>query len=659
MVLRTVFTPVFVRIPRIIYSLLVGCILCSNLLFATVVPPKLSSAEVVAKSEEIFKAHVKYKNFNQEIAKRSMLLFIDELDPLKTYFINGEIEQYLNPSDELLNAVVQDYKKQRLTVFEEIYGVMLVAIERRNSIEEKIKGVERSDAKTSAKEIHESPWAENREELEVKLLKIRDLQRAVAEKLESSEKYELFFNRITKARIVREKEIIGKSKLEQKHQVYSFFLKGLSSSLDSHTVYFTPSEARKFLLMQIQQRLFGIGAQLRDDLNGLTVIHIMNGSPAHKSGDLKVGDKIIAVDHEPIVSMGIEEAVELIRGPKGSAVILTILREQSMGVSKFDISIVRDEVVLSESRYGTHIEPFGDGVIGCLQLHSFYQDPTSSSSDDMRTEINKMKRDHKLLGIVLDLRHNSGGLLPQAVQVTGLFIKKGVVAVIKDCDDNKQKLRNLSGSPAWDGPLIVLTNRGSASAAEIVALSLSDYGRCIVIGEESTFGKGSYQTFTLESTNVEKVNPRGEYKVTRGKYYTTSGNTPQLVGVKSDIEVPGILSWLEIGEKYTRYPLENDQIDSQFVDDLSDIHPIYRPRMRKILETDLQVQRTKNSDVLSQLATHSKERIGNNPNYQKFISELKKTNKYEFNASIAGSGQNDLQLEETLNIMKEYIMMSQ
>ncbi len=218
-----------------------------------------------------------------------------------------------------------------------------------------------------------------------------------------------------------------------------------------------------------------------------------------------------------------------------------------------------------------------------MHLFSFYQDSNSSSASDLAAAIENLKKEHNLKGIILDLRNNAGGLLPQAVSVTGLFISKGVVVSVKDNTGQVQHLRNVENRKVWDGPLIVLTARTSASAAEIVAQTLQDYGRAIVIGDPETFGKGTFQTFTLESANFGKVNPKGEYKVTRGRYYTVSGKSPQLVGVKADIVVPGIFSEMEIGEKYSKFPVETDEIPPNFDDNLSDVPAIHRSQFEQNL----------------------------------------------------------------------------
>ena len=294
-------------------------------------------------------------------------------------------------------------------------------------------------------------------------------------------------------------------------------------------------------------------------------------------------------------------------------------------------------------------------MIAHIRLFSFYQDPNDSSASDIKAALDEIKKDHQLEGVVLDLRGNAGGLLPQAVAVTGLFIQKGVVVSIKDSAGNIQHLRNFDGKVTWDGPLIVLTNKGSASAAEIVAQTLKDYGRALLVGDPFTWGKGSYQTFTLDSGNVDKVNPQGEFKVTRGLYYTVSGKSPQLTGTKVDIEVPGGLTELEIGESYAKFPLENDEIPPNFIDNLSDIHPFHRGKMMRMYKKDQQPRTDLYGKHLDRLKSNSDQRIAQNTNYQNFLKEVRKE---EFDAdAIEKYGQNDLQLEESHNIMKDLILL--
>jgi carboxyl-terminal processing protease len=618
--------------------------------------PQLTPRDVKSKVEEILKAHVSHKALTPDLMERTLQNFIEELDPTKTYFVEAEIEKWLHPSEETLQKCLEGYRNGDFASFQEIHSVFLQAIARRNQFQPKIsqmelpKGVKNDEFKNLG-------WASSEEDLMNRLIRIKALQLDAAEKL-GEETRDKFIQRLEKRRALREQEFAGQSADERLKLTLSCVLKATTSALDSHTNYFTPSEANQFMI-QVQQRLFGIGAQLRDDLDGLSVVRILENSPASQSNKVKINDKIIAVDNEPVVGMDITEAVELIRGEKGTPVLLTILRETEddgeRKTDKFEIELIRNEVVLEESRLETSFEPYGDGVIANLRLFSFYQDPKSSSALDIRKAIEAVKKDQKLRGVILDLRSNAGGLLTQAVSVTGLFINKGIVVSIKDNTGRLQHLREIEGKPVWEGPLFVLVNRASASAAEIVAQTLQDYGRALVIGDDHTFGKGSFQTFTLDPINNPKVNPQGEYKVTRGRYYTVSGKSPQLTGVHSDIVVPGILSQIDIGEKYAKFPLENDEIEPHFDDDLSDISPFHRIQLGPMYKYNLQQKLTTYAPYFEVLKKNSQLRIDTNKNYQSFLTEIQKKN---FDSDpIDLFGQSDLQLVEGLNIMKDLVFL--
>lgn len=619
-------------------------------------PPQLTPRDVRVKVEEILKAHVSYKNLTPELMARTLENFLDELDPTKTYFLLPEIAIWTQASEATLQRALEGFQNQDFSVFQEVHTTLVAAIERRNALEAEL-GQRELPTGVKNEEFKNLEWVATPEEMTNRLLRIKALQMEATQKL-GSDNQERFWQRLEKRRHNREAELIGTTGEERLKLTLSFVLKAATSALDSHTNYFTPNEANQFMI-QVQQRLFGIGAQLRDDLDGLSVMRILENSPASQSNKLKINDKIIAVDHEPVVGMDITEAVELIRGEKGTPVLLTILRETGEGeerqTEKFEIELVRNEVVLEETRLETNFEPYGDGVIANLRLFSFYQDPKSSSASDIRKALEQVKKEQKLKGVLLDLRSNAGGLLTQAVSVTGLFINKGIVVSIKDNTGRVQHLREVEGKPVWDGPLFVLVNRASASAAEIVAQTLQDYGRAIVIGDDHTFGKGSFQTFTLDPINNPKVNPQGEYKVTRGRYYTVSGKSPQLKGVISDIVVPGILSELDIGEKFAKFPLENDEIEAHFEDDLSDISPFHRIQLGPMYKYNLQTKLSTYLPYLDVLRKNSHVRMDTNKNYQNFLTELQKKN-YDSDF-IELFGQSDLQLVEALNVMKDLVFL--
>lgn len=620
--------------------------------------PELTPHIVKTKMDEIMKEHPTYKRMTPTLVKRALVNFLEELDPTKTYFIQTDIEKWTNPSDQLIEQILNDYNHEKFTEFDAMYKKMLSVIPRRHELDQ-IVDRETLPSHVNPDEFKDLKWAKDEQDLLTRLIKIKALQMEAVAKLPLEMK-ERTLQRIVKRQAKLEEEILTQDPAKQQALILTDTLKALASSLDTHTAYFTPEEASQFMI-NVQQRLFGIGAQLRDDLNGFTIVKIVDGGPAALSKQLKLKDRIIAINSEPVVGMDIVDAVELIRGPENTPVTLTVVREVQEGETKkevtMDITLIRGEVVLKETRYESSYEPFGDGVIAYLRLYSFYQDAESSSATDLEKELKKMEEKHKVLGVILDLRSNAGGMLTQAVAVSGLFVSKGVIVSIKDEDGSVQHLRHLESKVAWKGPLIVLINRASASASEIVAQTLQDYGRALILGDDHSYGKGSFQTFTLNIGRKTAVNPQGEYKVTRGRYYTVSGKSPQLIGVKSDIVIPGPLSESEIGESYAKYPLETDSIKEEFDDDLSDVPYEQRERIASLYKFNMQSKLKTYNPYIVLLKTNSQARVQYNKNYQAFLKELKKKDKTIEDEENEQFGQNDLQLIEAYNIMKDLIIL--
>jgi carboxyl-terminal processing protease len=615
---------------------------------------QLDEKKVLLKIHEILEAHASFDSITPEILQRTLDNYLLKLDPNKTYFIEEDIYPWIHPSSLQLQEIQKRYLSGDFNDFSQIHAKLQQAVMRRHAIDARIS-LDNLPQNVPIKDFKELKWAQSSEELKERLEKIKSLQIQAFKKLDDDSK-KLSTQRIQKHQEKFEEKLLDKDPLKKHQLLLSNVLKSTASALDAHTEYFTPEEASQFLI-NVQQRLFGIGAQLRDNLNGFTVVKIIEGGPAEEGASLKVKDRIIAVDNTPVVGMDIVDAVELIRGPKNSQVLLTVIRGEEQEEKKVDVTIKRGEVVLKDTRYDVFLEPYGDGSIAYLRLYSFYQDPEYSSSEDLKKAFQDIKKDHNIKGIILDLRYNPGGMLSQAVTVTGLFIKKGVVVGIKNNKGKVQYLRNLDAEPIWDGPLIVLINQASASASEIVAQTLQDYGRALIVGDVQTYGKGTFQTITL-NTEDQTINPEGEFKVTRGRYYTVSGKSPQQTGVFSDILIPGVLSEVDIGERFSKYPLTNDSIAPNYQDDLSDIPYLQRLKVKTLYHYDLQKKEDLYSPYLEALQKNVTYRINNNKNYKNFLEEVRKKDPLE-RENEKLFGQNDLQLTETFNVMKDLILFQE
>ncbi|KPK32519.1 MAG: hypothetical protein AMS24_04025 [Chlamydiae bacterium SM23_39] len=605
----------------------------------------LTEKDVSSKITSILKLHASYKELNTDLIEKALRNFLEELDPTKSYFLESDIAKWLYPSNELKIKILSSIKKNKFSCFEDIYEVMISTIARRNLLEKKVS--QRTIPQdVDFQEIKDSSWPLSEEDLLERLIKIKSLWIKTAKQFQT-ESEEKFLQMIEKRRLLKEEKFL-KNKKKPNTLIFSYILKAIASSLDAHTNYFTPQEAAQFL-MDVHKRFFGIGAVLKDNLNGFSIEKVLENSPSYKNGKLQIRDLIVAVDQKPIIGMDIMEVVEMIRGKEGSKVLLTILRNGE----KLEVEVTRGEVVLENTRLKTTVIPYGNGIIGYLQLFSFYEDPKSSSSKDMEIELEKLKEKENLKGVILDLRNNSGGLLSEAVKVTSLFITKGIVVSIKDNEGKIKHLRDIEGKITWEGALVVLTNKCSASASEIVSQTLQDYKRAIIVGDKKTFGKGSFQTFSMESSDDNKINPQGEFKVTRGKYYSVSGKSPQLYGVTPDIVVPGIFFKEDLGEEFAKFPLNNDKISPHFKDDLSDLPYLNRRKFSFFYNHDLQPILKKYFCHLDALKDNSKKRIENDENYQDFLKTLNEKNYNLYKLDFFNRA--DLQKQETIQIMKDLI----
>ncbi|MCC3155265.1 carboxy terminal-processing peptidase [Hymenobacter sp. BT770] len=342
----------------------------------------------------------------------------------------------------------------------------------------------------------------------------------------------------------------------------------IANTYDPHTEYFAP-KAKEDFDYEMTGRFEGIGATLREKEGLIYVDEIIPGSASARQGDLKKGDAIIRVAQAQAEPVSIEgwhttKAVTLIRGKKGSEVRLTVKKPD--GSTKV-IPIVRDVVVVDEKYAQSSVITDKGQKIGYLRLPGFYADFNDnggrSSSDDVKKELAKLNAEG-VKGVILDLRFNGGGSLTDAVSMAGLFMESGPMVQVRDGQGRTQVLTDNDPRVQYSGPLVVLVNKYSASASEILAAAVQDYHRGIIMGSTSTYGKGTVQRiFDLDEalpTELNNVKPIGSLKLTTQKFYRVNGGSTQFKGVVSDIVVPDLYSYLDQGEKESDYPLKWDEI---------------------------------------------------------------------------------------------------
>ncbi|WP_460610219.1 carboxy terminal-processing peptidase [Hymenobacter terrigena] len=346
------------------------------------------------------------------------------------------------------------------------------------------------------------------------------------------------------------------------------FANTIANTYDPHTEYFAP-KAKEDFDYEMTGRFEGIGATLREKDGLIYIEEIMPGSASARQGDLKKGDAILRVAQGAAEPVSIEgwhttKAVTLIRGKKGSEVRLTVKKPD--GSTKI-IPIIRDIVVVEDKYAQSSIITDKGQKIGYLRLPGFYADFNDnggrSSSDDVKKELAKLNAEG-VKGIVMDLRFNGGGSLSDAVSMAGLFMPSGPMVQVRDGQGHTQVLTDNDPRVQYSGPLVLLVNKYSASASEILAAAIQDYHRGVIMGSTSTYGKGTVQRiFDLDEalpSELNNVKPIGSLKLTTQKFYRVNGGSTQFKGVASDIVVPDLYSYLDEGEKESDYPLKWDEI---------------------------------------------------------------------------------------------------
>jgi carboxyl-terminal processing protease len=362
-----------------------------------------------------------------------------------------------------------------------------------------------------------------------------------------------------KSQLLHRYGLVGKRMAERqnKGKIPWLWAEAFAEALDPHSAYMAPDELADFEI-SMKLSLEGIGAQLRTE-DGFTVIQsLVPGGQAEKTGQLQAGDKIIAVAQEgekPVSTIDMEsnEVVKMIRGKKGTKVTLTILREVKEAKT-FLVTIVRDKIDVSSqaAKITYDTRKIGDRTIkiGIIDLPSFYggEKGGRSSYADIKKLLNEA-HDQKADGIVLDLSRNGGGLLDEAVRISGLFIKRGAVVATKGGDGKLRVLEDTDPDIEWPGPVAVIISPASASASEILAGALKDYRRALIIGGDKTFGKGTVQNVVSLPAEI------GAVRVTTGMFFLPGGASTQLRGVTSDIQVPSVLDGFNLGEEKLDYAM--------------------------------------------------------------------------------------------------------
>lgn len=480
-----------------------------------------------------------------DVKKRTVDEYIKYLDPSKNLLLESEVNTLRKDLDTLFSSM----DKGNCSVLEKINETVIAKLKENEDFVRKF--VSKNDYKLDETvELVIDPekrgYPKNKDELNQELVKSVHFQ--MSNYLDSGTKLPE-----AKQQLIHRYELITKrAKEDTREDLLSNFINAFASSLDPHSSYFSPEMLEDFQI-QMGLSLEGIGASLTSE-NGYTVIQeVIPGGAADRAKILKPKDKIIAVSQDKgsavnVIDMSLKDVVRLIRGKKNTKVTLTILR-QGDKTERFETTIVRDTVDLKEQAAKLKIETREiEGKkrkLAVIDLPSFYGDKDRnkrSSYKDIR-ELLKQATAKKVDGLMLDLTRNAGGLLEDAVKISGLFIKSGGVVATKSSDDRTDVLDDRDEEILYSGPMVVLTSRRSASASEILAGAMKDYGRAIVVGDDHTFGKGTVQSVLTLPLGL------GALKITTGMFFLPAGASTQQTGVPSDIVIPARFDLEEIGEK--------------------------------------------------------------------------------------------------------------
>ena len=505
--------------------------------------------------------HFLRKPIDDEIAARWFDTFLSALDPLKIYFLQSDVDSFAEKKSSLDDLV----RRGDVSFAYEVYDRFLERVDERIPIVEELLNskLDFNQKESIVIDRDIAVWAKTQDE--------------VRDKWKKRIKYDLLVQKMEKiAPEEARKKLLRRytSFAKRMHQMNAdelleTYLSSLTSSLDPHTSFMSPGTLENFeITMRLQ--LDGIGASLKGEDGYTTVAELVPGGAADKDGRLKKKDRIVGVGQDregemvDVVDMNLNDVVKLIRGKRGTVVRLKVIPVSQTVPKVYDI--VRAKIELQDSAARGEIIEEGikaDGSpwrIGVINLPSFYMDMAAarqgqadykSSTRDCR-ELLEGFREEGVDCVALDLRNNGGGSLPESISLTGLFIDTGPVVQIKDADQRVQQYDDLEPGVVWDGPLVVLVNKFSASASEIVAGAIQDYRRGLVIGDSATHGKGTVQSLLDLGRQLFQRLPNapslGALKITMQQFYRPSGLSTQMEGVKSDVQLPSITDHLPVGE---------------------------------------------------------------------------------------------------------------
>ena len=513
------------------------------------------------------RGHFVVKDMNDDFSEKVYKSFIEGLDPSKRYFTQDDLKEFSKYKYEIDNQLLKD----DVSFYNLVYNRFLEKTANAKSYYGEIlkQPFNFNKKETIDIDYDKIPFAKNENKLVDywrKQLKLNTLSRIQSELEKQEEKLKKDKKYKKKSFKTLEKEA-RKEVLKNMNELYlridelehedwfSVFLNSVVSAFDPHTTYMAPRIKERFD-QDMSGKLEGIGARLSRQGIYTEIVELVSGGPAWKQGELEAGDIILEVaqgDKDPldIVGMRLDDAIKFIKGKKGTEVRLTVKKKLD-GSTKI-ISIIRDVVELEETFVKSSIVEKDGKKYGLIDLPRFYIDfsdrDARDSAKDMEKEIARLKSEN-IAGLLIDLRNNGGGSLQTAIQIAGLFIKQGPVVQVKYRGQDPIVKSDVDPKMQWDGSVVVLVNELSASASEIFAAAMQDYGRAVIIGGNQTYGKGTVQSvIPINNFYPKYEKDLGAIKMTIQKFYRVNGGSTQIEGVYSDIAMPDRYSYMKFGER--------------------------------------------------------------------------------------------------------------
>lgn len=520
------------------------------------------------------RAHYKIVDVNDDFAKNVIDRLLNYLDMNHSLYTQSEVDSIYAHTKSILNGINKCELDYPYSLYNE--NIKKRYQKYKFMIDNVSENLDLNSNEAIALDRTKAPFAKTEDDL--KSLWKAELKNEFETQL---------LNGKTKAQAVeriKNRYIVAMRRISQysSEDVFSAFENSFAAAIDPHTNYFGPVESENFN-DDMNLSLEGIGAVLSQEDEYTVIVQIMPGSPAEKSKKLKPKDKIVAVKQEhgkfeDIIGWRLTEVVKKIKGKKGTKVVLEIERGEGAAAKTLNVELTRDKIRLQDKEAKSKVYTSYDGrKIGVITISSFYTD----LSLNVKRELSKLESEN-VDGIIVDLRNNGGGLLPEAVYTTGLFIKDGPVVLVRDVNGNESAYDDTDASMLYKGPLVVLINRLSASSSEIMAAALQDYGRALIVGDTS-YGKGTVQQSRPLTRLYDLIGADlGSIHYTIAKFYRINGGSTQLKGVTPDIAMPTLIDVTEFGEKTEPNALNWDKIapskyqkysdPSFFVKDLMALH---------------------------------------------------------------------------------------